>query len=53
MQSIQMQLSKNKNLFFDFFLHFFEFWIKFENFGKEDDPNSLCISEVRDFERHA
>ena len=40
---------KNKT----FFLHVFWICIKFRTFLKKDDPHSLCISEITDYERRA
>ena len=48
-QPIKMQLSqKQKNVFSNFFSAFFKAILNFERFQKEDDPHSLCISEVPD-----
>ena len=43
---------KNKRIFLNFFLNF---WIsiKFRTFSKNDDPHSLCITEIIDPETRA
>ena len=49
-QPIQMQLSKKEKQFSQFFAAFSKFTSNFEHFKKTDDPQSLCIFEVRDCE---
>ena len=48
-----MQISKKRKQFFDFFSVFFKSRSNFEHFEKRDDPQSLCISEVTDYENRA
>ena len=47
-QPIQMQLSKKQKTFSEFFSAFLKTISNFEHFGKEDDPHSLCISQITD-----
>ena len=50
-QPTQMQLSKNRQLFSQFFTAFVKSAFNFEHFEKKNDPHSLCISETIDWER--
>ena len=53
MQPIQIQLSKKQKNFFPIFFFFFHF-LNFDqilNKLKKDEPHSLCIDEITDFER--
>ena len=47
-QPIQMQLSKKQKTFSEFFSAFLKTISNFEHFGREDDPHSLCISQITD-----
>ena len=49
-QPIQMQLSKKK-IFFQFLFAFLKFRSTSEHFEEKYDPHSLCICEIRDYER--
>ena len=51
MQKLQMHLSQKEKNFSQFFSAFSESALNFEHFQKEDDPHSLCISEITDHER--
>ena len=53
MQTIQMHLSQKPKIFSELFLAFSKFALNFEHFQKEDEPHSLCISEITDHERPA
>ena len=53
MQTSQMHLSKKQNIFPQFFFRIFGIYIKFQKFSKNDDPHSLCISEITDPEKRA
>ena len=53
MQTIQMPLSQKQNIFSQFFSAFLESPLNFEHFQTNDDPHSLCISEISDHERRA
>ena len=46
-----MQLSKKSNNIFEFFIAFLELTSDFEHFEKEDEPQSLSISESMDSEK--
>ena len=50
-QPIQMELSKNENGFCQYFPDFLKSRSNPEHFKKNNDPYSLCISEITDFER--
>ena len=50
LQPIQMQLSKKRQIFSRFFTAFLKCRFDFEHFAKKDDPDSLCISEIIDWE---
>ena len=50
-QPIQMQFSKKRIIFSQFFRPFLKSISIFEHFEKKDDPRSLCISENTDCER--
>ena len=52
-QSIQMQLSKKKKTFSQFFPEFLKSVSNSKHFEKKYDPYSLCISELTDCERLA
>ena len=43
-----MQLSKKQKTFSEFFSAFLKTISNFEHFGREDDPHSLCISQITD-----
>ena len=49
-QLIEMQLSKKKTSCW-IFCFISEFTSNFEHFQKNDDPQSLCISEIMDSKR--
>ena len=49
-QKIQKQFSKKKS-FSEFFALFLKSTSKFEHFDPKDNPHSVCISEIRDWER--
>ena len=51
LQPIQIQLSKKRQIFSDFFTAFLKSTFDFEHFENKDDPHSLCISEIIDWER--
>ena len=53
MQTIQMHLSQKQNIFSQLFLYFFESALNFQHFQKKDDPHSLCIAEITDYQRRA
>ena len=46
-----MQWCKKRKPFSKFFLEFLKFTSNVENFEKKDEPDSLCISEIKDCER--
>ena len=50
-QPIQMRLSRKQKTFSRFFASFLKFTLRFEYFEAKDDPHSLCISEIRSWER--
>ena len=41
-----MHFSKKRKNIFWIFLYIFQIYIKFWTFSKEDNPYSLCISEI-------
>ena len=51
-QQLQMQLSNKQTSFSDFFLSFLKFPSTFQHFQVKDDPDSLYILEIADWERH-
>ena len=51
LQPIQIQLSKKRQIFSDFFTAFLKSTFDFEHFENKDDPHSLCISGIIDWER--
>ena len=51
LQPFQMQLSRTRKTFSQFFAPFMISTSNFENFEKRDVPDSLCISENTDCER--
>ena len=53
LQKIQMQISKKQKQSFHFYCVFLKSRSNFENFDKQDDPQSLCISEISDCEKRA
>ena len=50
-QPIQMQLSKKRKNFSDFFTPFLRSTSNVKHFEKKGSPHSLCISEITDWER--
>ena len=50
-QLIQMQLSKKRKNFSDFFTPFLRSTSNVKHFEKKGSPHSLCISEITDWER--
>ena len=50
-EPIQMQISKKRQNFSDFFTPFLKSTSSFKHFEKKDDPHSLCISEITDCQR--
>ena len=48
--SIQMKLSQKQKTFSEFFAAFWKSGVNFECFEKKDDPDSFCISKIRDAE---
>ena len=48
---IQMQLSKKRKTFSQFFAGFLKFPINFKNFLKKDDPHLLRILEITHYQR--
>ena len=48
---IQMQLSKKRNAFPQFFLPFLESTSNFKRFEKKDNRDRQCICEIRDCEK--
>ena len=46
-----MELLKNQKKLSECFTACLKFRLRFERFGKEDDPHSLCISEIIEYER--
>ena len=50
-QPIQIQLSKKQKKFSQLCAKFLKSDSNFEHFEKKDDPESLCISEIRNCER--
>ena len=53
METIQLNLSQKPKIFSKKFSAFLESALNFEHFPKKDDPHSLCIFEIADYERHA
>ena len=51
LQPIQIQLSKKRQIFSDFFTAFLKCTFDFDHFENKDDPHSLCISEIVEWER--
>ena len=51
LQPIQIQLSKKRQIFSDFFTAFLKSTFDFEHFENKDNPHSLCISGIIDWER--
>ena len=51
-QQLQMQLSNKQTSFSDFFLSFLEFASTFQHFQVKDDPDSLYILDIADWERY-
>ena len=47
-----MQLCKKQKILSQFFAAFLKFTSNSEHFEKEGDRHSLCISEIRNCERH-
>ena len=47
---IQMQLSQKQITFSQFYAAFWKSGLNFECFEKKDDPDSFCISKIRDAE---
>ena len=47
---IQMQLSQKEKIFYESFRPFLKSRLNFEYFRSKDDPQSFCISEIRDSE---
>ena len=52
LQPNQMQLCKKQKILSQFFAAFLKFTSNSEHFEKEGDRHSLCISEIRNCERH-
>ena len=50
-QPIQMQLCKKLKSFSELFRAFFNSRLNFEHFSKNDDPHSLCIPKITNWER--
>ena len=50
-QPIQMQLSPKEKTFSDVFFAFIKTTTNFQHVEKRDDPNSLCIFEIRNCDR--
>ena len=48
--SIQMQLSKEDEVFSQFSAAFRKYSLNFEQFKSKDDPDSFCISQITDSE---
>ena len=46
LEPIEMQLSKNRQIFSDAFTAFLKSTFDYEHFEKKDDSHSLCISEI-------
>ena len=46
-----MPLSQNQKAFCQFFVAFSKSTLNFEHFQKQDNPHSLCISEITDSEK--
>ena len=51
-QPIQTQLSKKEKAFSQFFAGFVKSTSKIEHFEKKYESHSLCISEIRNWERN-
>ena len=51
MKPIQMHFPEKQNNFFQFCCAFFKSTSNFEDFREKNDPNSLCISEIKDTKR--
>ena len=47
-QPIQLQLSKKQKKFSEFFAAYLQCTSNFEHFEEKDDPDTLCVSEIRD-----
>ena len=47
-QPIQLQLSKKQKKFSEFFAAYLKCTSNFEHFEEKDDPDTLCVSEIRD-----
>ena len=45
-----MQLSQKRKAFSQFFAAFLRSSLIFKHFGRKDDPQSFCISEIMDSE---
>ena len=50
-EPIQLHLFKNKKIFYETFAAHLKSTSNLERFEKKDDPQRLCISEIRDSER--
>ena len=50
-QPIQMKSSKKQKSFFEFFSAFLKSRSNFEDFEKNNDQHTLCISQIIDSER--
>ena len=47
-QPFQMQLSKKANVFSQLFAAYLKSTSNFEHFEKKDNPDSLCVFEIKD-----
>ena len=50
-QPVQIQFSKKQKTYSQFFSEFLKSKLNFEHFFKKDNPHSLCISEIAEWER--
>ena len=51
MQSVQIQLSTKQKIFSELFSGFFKSSLNFEHFEIKEDPHSLSLSKIIDYER--
>ena len=52
-QRIQMLLSRKQKTFSPFFPSFLKSSLNLEHFQKKDEPDSCCISEITDSQKHS
>ena len=46
-----MQLYQKQKTFSQFFAEFLKYRLNLRYFEKKDDPHSICISEITDYEK--